>query len=101
MQFHPEVRHTPDGLEILRRFVLDICQATADWTPDSIIQTSIEMIQEQVGGQNVLSAVSGGVDSSVATALVHKAIGDQLSAVFIDHGMLRFNEQEQVQKAFA
>jgi GMP synthase (glutamine-hydrolysing) len=100
VQFHPEVRHTPDGLEILRRFVLDVCQANADWTPESIIQTSIENIRHQVGNQNVLSAVSGGVDSSVATALVHRAIGDQLSAVFINHGMLRLHEQEQVEKAF-
>ncbi len=100
VQFHPEVRHTPDGLEILRRFVLNICRAVADWTPESIIQTSIDNIRHQVGSQNVLSAVSGGVDSSVATALVHKAIGDQLSAVFINHGMLRLNEQEQVEKAF-
>ncbi len=100
VQFHPEVRHTPDGLEILRRFVLNICQAVTDWTPESIIQTSIDNIRHQVGSQNVLSAVSGGVDSSVATALVRKAIGDQLSAVFINHGMLRLNEQEQVEKAF-
>jgi GMP synthase (glutamine-hydrolysing) len=100
VQFHPEVRHTPNGLEILQRFVLDICQATANWTPESIIQSSIENIRHKVGNQKVLSAVSGGVDSSVATALVHKAIGDQLSAVFINHGMLRLNEQEQVEKAF-
>lgn len=100
VQFHPEVRHTPGGLDLLRRFVLDICRATPDWTPESIIQSSLEMIREQVGDQKVLSAVSGGVDSSVATALVHKAIGDQLSAVFIDHGLLRLNEKEQVQQAF-
>jgi GMP synthase (glutamine-hydrolysing) len=100
VQFHPEVRHTPGGLEILHRFVLNICQSVADWTPESIIQTSIDNIRDQVGSQKVLSAVSGGVDSSVATALVHKAIGDQLSAVFINHGMLRLNEQEQVEKAF-
>jgi GMP synthase (glutamine-hydrolysing) len=100
VQFHPEVRHTPDGLEILRKFVLEICQANADWTPESIIQTSIENIRHQVGSQKVLSAVSGGVDSSVATALVHRAIGDQLSAVFINHGMLRLHEQDQVEKAF-
>lgn len=100
VQFHPEVRHTPGGLEILRRFVMDVCRATADWTPDSIIRTSVEMINEQVGDQKVLSAVSGGVDSSVATALVHKALGNRLSAVFIDHGMLRLNEKEQVQQAF-
>ncbi len=100
VQFHPEVRHTPGGLELLRRFVLDICRATPDWTPDSIIQSSVELIREQVGDQKVLSAVSGGVDSSVATALVHKAIGKQLSAVFINHGLLRLNEQEQVEQAF-
>lgn len=100
VQFHPEVMHTPDGQTILRKFVLDICMAEADWTPESIIKTSIENIQQQVGSHRVLSAVSGGVDSSVATALVHKAVGDQLSAVFINHGMLRLNEQEQVEKAF-
>lgn len=100
VQFHPEVRHTPGGKDLLRRFVLDICRATPDWTPESIIQTSVETIRELVQDQKVLSAVSGGVDSSVATALVYKAIGDQLSAVFIDHGLLRLNEKEQVQKAF-
>jgi GMP synthase (glutamine-hydrolysing) len=100
VQFHPEVRHTSNGLEILQRFVLDICQANPNWTPESIIQTSVENIRHQVGSQQVLSAVSGGVDSSVATALVHRAIGDQLSAVFINHGMLRLHEQEQVEKAF-
>jgi GMP synthase (glutamine-hydrolysing) len=101
VQFHPEVRHTPGGLELLRRFVLDICRAVPEWTPESIIQSSVDTICEQVGDQKVLSAVSGGVDSSVATALVHKAIGKQLSAVFINHGLLRLNEQEQVQQAFA
>lgn len=100
VQFHPEVRHTEGGKEMLQKFILDVCHATADWTPTSIIQASMDDIRQKVGNQKVLSAVSGGVDSSVATALVHKAIGDQLSAVFIDHGMLRLNEQIQVKEAF-
>ena len=100
VQFHPEVHHTPGGAEILRRFVLDICACHPDWTPDSIIAQSVERIRAQVGGQAVLSAVSGGVDSSVATALVEKAIGSQLSAVFVDNGMLRLGERDQVEAAF-
>ncbi len=100
VQFHPEVRHTPGGQEMLRRFVVDICAASPDWTPDSIIQQSVEQVRKQVGRQPVLSAVSGGVDSSVATALVHKAIGDQLVAVFVDNGLLRQGERPQVEAAF-
>jgi GMP synthase (glutamine-hydrolysing) len=100
VQFHPEVHHTPGGKEILRRFAVEICGAVQDWTPESIIAASIAHIREQVGDQLVLSAVSGGVDSSVATALVHRAVGDQLSAVFVDTGMLRQDEREQVEKAF-
>ncbi len=100
VQFHPEVRHTPDGQELLRRFVIDICAAVPDWTPDSIVRQSLERVRAQVGGQRVLSAVSGGVDSSVATALVHKAVGDQLAAVFVDNGLLRRGEREQVEAAF-
>jgi len=100
VQFHPEVRHTPGGPEILRRFVMDICQAKPDWTPASIIASSMESIRSQVGKQRVLSAVSGGVDSSVATALVHRAIGDQLVAVFVDTGLLRQGEAAQVVSVF-
>jgi GMP synthase (glutamine-hydrolysing) len=100
VQFHPEVRHTPLGMEILRRFVMDICGAHADWTPESIIQQSVEQIQLQVGKERVLSAVSGGVDSSVATALVHRAVGDQLVSVFVDTGLLRLGEAAQVVHAF-
>ncbi len=100
LQFHPEVHHTPGGMEILRRFVVEICRAAPEWTPDSIIHQSVEQIRAQVGKERVLSAVSGGVDSSVATALVHRAIGDQLSAVFVDTGLLRLGEREQVEKAF-
>jgi len=100
LQFHPEVRHTPGGPEILRRFVIDICAATPTWTPESIIEESIQKIQAQVGSQKVLVGVSGGVDSSVAAALVHRAIGDQLTAVFVDNGLLRLGEREQVIAAF-
>ena len=100
VQFHPEVRHTPNGTEILRRFVVDICRAHQDWTPESIISESVIRVQEQVGQQRVLAAVSGGVDSSVATALIHRAIGDQLSAVFVDTGLLRAEERTQVEITF-
>jgi GMP synthase (glutamine-hydrolysing) len=100
VQFHPEVHHTPGGKEILRRFVRAVCGAAADWTPESIIAESVERVRAQVGSRPVLSAVSGGVDSSVATALVHRAVGDQLTAVFVDTGMLRQGEREQVEDAF-
>jgi GMP synthase (glutamine-hydrolysing) len=100
VQFHPEVHHTPNGSEILRRFVVEICGATPDWTPESIIEESIEHIRKQVGNARVLSAVSGGVDSSVATILVQRAVGDQLVAVFVDHGMLRLGEAQQVIQTF-
>jgi GMP synthase (glutamine-hydrolysing) len=100
VQFHPEVHHTPGGKEILHRFVIDICGAVPDWTPQSIISESVERIRQQVGDERVLAAVSGGVDSSVATALVHRAVGDQLTAVFVDTGMLRQEERLQVEIAF-
>lgn len=96
VQFHPEVQHTPGGTDILRRFVVEICGATPGWTPESIIATSIARIRQQVGDAHVLSAVSGGVDSSVATALVNRAVGQQLTAVFVDTGLLRQGEQAQV-----
>jgi GMP synthase (glutamine-hydrolysing) len=100
VQFHPEVHHTPNGEKLLKRFVVDICGVEPEWTPASIIEESVSRIQKQVGGERVLAAVSGGVDSSVAAALVHKAIGDQLVAVFVDTGLLRKNEGEQVASAF-
>ena len=100
VQFHPEVRHTPNGERLLRHFVLDICGVKTEWTPKSIIEEAVERIRRQVGGERVLAAVSGGVDSSVAAALVHEAIGDQLVAVFVDTGLLRKNEGEQVAAAF-
>ena len=101
LQFHPEVRHTPSGFEILRRFVIEICGATPDWNAESIIQASLARIRLQVKGERVLSAVSGGVDSSVATTLVQRAVGDQLVAVFVDTGLLRQGEAAQVISTFS
>ena len=101
LQFHPEVHHTPCGKELLKNFVVNICGAKTEWTPESIISQSVDEIRKRVQPQEkVLSAVSGGVDSSVATALVHKAVGSQLTGVFVDHGLLRLNEREQVETAF-
>jgi len=100
LQFHPEVLHTPGGKDMLSRFVIDICQATPNWTPKSVIEQSVQQIKDQVGDQKVLSAVSGGVDSSVATALVHQAIGEQMVSVFVDHGLLRKGEATQVVGTF-
>jgi GMP synthase (glutamine-hydrolysing) len=99
LQFHPEVHHTPGGAHILRQFVLEICHAHPEWTPESIIAESIHRIRRQVGDEPVISAVSGGVDSSVATALAQRAIGEQLIAVFMDTGLLRQGETAQVQTA--
>ncbi|MCJ7733687.1 MAG: glutamine-hydrolyzing GMP synthase, partial [Anaerolineales bacterium] len=99
VQFHPEVKHTAIGSEIIRNFLFNICGVKTDWTPGSIIKENIHLIRETVGESKVLSAVSGGVDSSVATALVHKAVGNQLEAVFVDTGLLRKNETEQVEAA--
>ncbi|MBN2047241.1 MAG: glutamine-hydrolyzing GMP synthase [Anaerolineaceae bacterium] len=100
VQFHPEVNHTEGGAALIERFVKDICKAEADWTPESIIQQAVAQIRAQIGDRRVLSAVSGGVDSSVATALVHKAVGDQLVSIFVDTGMLRMNEREMVETTF-
>ncbi|MBI5964349.1 MAG: glutamine-hydrolyzing GMP synthase [Chloroflexi bacterium] len=99
VQFHPEVHHTPNGIELLKHFATDICGVKPDWTPSSIIEASVKRIREQVGNERVLAAVSGGVDSTVAAALVHKAIGDQLVTVFVDTGLLRHKEGEQVASA--
>ncbi len=100
VQFHPEVRHTPNGAELLKHFVLDVCGCVPDWTPASIIKESTDRIRAQVGDGRVLAAVSGGVDSSVAAALVHSAIGDQQVAVFVDTGLLRKDEAQQVKETF-
>lgn len=100
VQFHPEVNHTPNGIQLLKHFAVEICGAKPEWTSASIIDESVKKIQEQVGKERVLAAVSGGVDSSVAAALVHKAIGDQLVCVFVDTGLLRHNEGADVASAF-
>ncbi len=99
LQFHPEVHHTPGGSEILRRFVVEICHANPGWTPDSIIAESVDRVRGQVGKDIVMAAVSGGVDSSVATAMVQRAVGEQLVAVFVDTGLLRQGEVAQVRSA--
>lgn len=100
VQFHPEVIHTPKGSQILGNFVLNVCRVKADWTAENFIQEQIAAIRAQVGDGRVLLGLSGGVDSAVAGALIHKAIGDQLVSVFIDHGMLRLGEAEQVVETF-
>jgi GMP synthase (glutamine-hydrolysing) len=100
VQFHPEVSHTPGGGEMLRRFAVEICGVAPDWTPEHIIEAKVAEIREQVGDARVLAAVSGGVDSSVAAALVHRAIGGQLVAVYVDNGLMRMNESEEVVSAF-
>ncbi len=100
VQFHPEVHHTPNGAKLLEYFATRICNAKAEWTPKSIVDETVERIRKQVGRERVLAAVSGGVDSSVAAALVHKAVGNQLAAVFVDTGLMRKNEGAQVAAAF-
>jgi len=100
VQFHPEVTHTPNGQEVMKRFLYDGCGLLPDWTPSNIIEDSVERIREQVGEAEVLCALSGGVDSSVAALLVHKAIGDQLTCVFVDHGLNREGEPDQVEETF-
>ncbi len=100
VQFHPEVRHSEYGNHLLRQFVFDVCQCAGDWTMENFIDMEIKKIQEQVGDRKVLCALSGGVDSSVVAVLIHKAIGDQLTCIFVDHGLLRKNEADEVMKVF-
>ena len=100
LQFHPEVTHTQRGAAILERFVLDICGTKADWVMREHIAEAVEKIRQQVGDEEVILGLSGGVDSSVAAALIHRAIGDQLTCVFVDHGLLRLNEGDMVMEMF-
>src|SRR3990167_9736197 len=101
LQFHPEVTHTTQGKAILERFVLDICGTRPDWVMGDYMTEAVEKIRQQVGNEEVILGLSGGVDSSVAAALIHRAIGEQLTCVFVDHGLLRLNEAEQVMNTFA
>ena len=101
VQFHPEVAHTPRGGELLNTFLFEICGCTPDWTPGHFVETEVERIRQLVpGSQRVICGLSGGVDSSVAAVLVHKAIGDRLTCIFVDHGLLRLHEREQVETTF-
>jgi GMP synthase (glutamine-hydrolysing) len=100
VQFHPEVVHTARGQSLLERFLFDVCAARPTWTHTNIIETSVDAVRAQVGPRHVLCALSGGVDSAVAAALVHKAVGDQLTCVFVDTGLMRAGEAEQVEETF-
>jgi len=100
VQFHPEVTHTVQGRALLERFVLGICEAKPDWIMGNYIEEAVAKIREQVGDEEVILGLSGGVDSSVAAALIHRAIGDQLTCVFVDHGLLRLHEGDMVMEMF-
>jgi GMP synthase (glutamine-hydrolysing) len=100
VQFHPEVAHSPRGREMLANFLFDVCGARPDWTPGAFIDEEVAKIREKVGTSRVICGLSGGVDSAVAAALVHRAIGDQLTCIFVDTGLLRLHERDQVERTF-
>ncbi|HET9465827.1 MAG TPA: gamma-glutamyl-gamma-aminobutyrate hydrolase family protein, partial [Gemmatimonadales bacterium] len=101
VQFHPEVAHTPRGGEILNNFLFEVCGCEPDWTPGHFVDSEVARIRETVGPtQRVICGLSGGVDSSVAAALVHRAVGDRLTCIFVDHGLLRLHERDQVEQTF-
>jgi GMP synthase (glutamine-hydrolysing) len=100
VQFHPEVVHTPHGMDVLKNFLYEIADVPPAWTPAAVIEEQVERIRAQVGSERILCALSGGVDSAVAALLVHKAVGDQLTCVFVDHGMMRKDEAAQVVETF-
>ncbi|MCA1726778.1 MAG: glutamine-hydrolyzing GMP synthase [Actinobacteria bacterium] len=100
VQFHPEVAHTPRGLDVMKRFLYDACGLLPDWTPITVVERAVEQVRAQVGDAQVLCALSGGVDSAVAALLVHRAVGDHLTCVFVDTGLLRHGEPDQVEETF-
>ena len=100
LQFHPEVTHSTDGLQMMSNFLLEICKCKGDWTPESFIDETVNSLKEKLGDDNVILGLSGGVDSSVAAALLHKAIGKNLYCIFVDNGLLRKNEFEEVLEAY-
>jgi GMP synthase (glutamine-hydrolysing) len=100
LQFHPEVEHSQNGVEVLKNFLFSICKCKADWDMGDFIESSVQHIQDQVGNKKVILGLSGGVDSCVAAALIDRAIGDQLTSIFVDNGLLRLNEREEVIKLF-
>lgn len=100
VQFHPEVKHTPEGQAMLENFLYRVCGCQGNWTMESFIESQVQEIRKRVGDKKVLCALSGGVDSSVAAVLVHRAIGDQLTCIYVDHGFMRKNESEQVKDTF-
>lgn len=100
MQFHPEVQHTVEGMDMLKNFLFEVCKCSGDWQMSSFVETTIKNLKEKIGDKKVLCGLSGGVDSSVAAVLVHKAVGKQLTCIFVDHGMLRKNEGDEVEKVF-
>ncbi len=101
VQFHPEVEHTRNGTDMIRNFLFDVCRAAGDWTMEDYKRTAVQALRDKIGGGKVLLALSGGVDSSVAAALLAEAVGEQLTCVFVDHGLMRKNEGDEVEAAFS
>ena len=100
IQFHPEVNHTENGTKIIRNFLYNVCRCSGDWRMDSFVDESVRLLKNKMGNKRAVCALSGGVDSSVAAAIVNKAIGDNLTCIFVDHGLLRKNEADEVEKIF-
>src|SRR5437660_1156378 len=100
VQFHPEVAHTPHGAEILRNFLYRVCGATGDWTPASFVEEAVRELRERIGDRHAICALSGGVDSAVAAALVQRAVGDRLTCIYVDHGLMRKKESELLRAVF-